>query len=79
MLGFKQAGETLVPRENLIYKWQQSPCSSTPCPQVELPEMPSDTPEGAGRYRKKQGRESIKGKNNTAGLKGRRNNCLVWW
>lgn len=30
--------------------------------------MPPDTPEGAGRYRKKQGRESIKRRNHTVGL-----------
>lgn len=28
----RQAGKALLLRENLIYKWLQSPCSSTPCP-----------------------------------------------
>lgn len=69
----RQASKMLAPRENLIYNSRQkcriSPDSTTSCLAVELPEMPSDTAGGAVReYRKKEGRESIKGRNNSGGL-----------
>lgn len=65
----RQASKILAPRENLIYNLLNLPCSTTSCLMVELPEMPSDTPEGGVQeYRKKEGRDSIKRRNNSVGL-----------